>query len=98
MTPERAQALVDVGFVWDSYSAAWAQRFEDLKQFVAKYGHANVPSPFPENPQLSNWCKFQRREYKSLLDGGNGKGKLSQTHMDRILALESLGFQWELRR
>ena len=98
MTPERAQALVDVGFVWDSYSAAWSQRFEDLKQFVAKYGHANVPSPFPENPQLSNWCKFQRREYKSLLDAGNGKGKMSQTHMDRIMALESLGFQWELRR
>ena len=98
MTPERAQALVDVGFVWDSYSAAWSQRFEDLKQFVAKYGHANVPSPFPENPQLSNWCKFQRREYKSLLDAGNTKDKMSQTHMDRIMALESLGFQWELRR
>jgi hypothetical protein len=97
MTQERAQALADVGFVWDSYSSAWAQRYEDLKKFVQKYGHANVPSPFPENPQLSNWCKFQRREYKNLVEN-KGKSVPSQTHMDRILAMEELGFQWELRR
>lgn len=92
MTDERIVALEQVGFVWDSHGAAWLERWQELVQFQQQYGHANVPSNHPHNPQLATWVKCQRRQYKLFWDG-----KPSNMNLERIQRLESVGFEWELR-
>ena len=44
-----------------------------------KYGHAQVPIGWEENPQLANWVSTQRQEYKLL-----GKGRSTRLSKDRI--------------
>jgi len=103
MTPERAQVLEQVGFVWDAHSSTWVRRYQELQAYYEENGHTNVPSNYPRNPQLSTWCKFQRRQYKNLQRGGNGAGGGREPTGNsltpaRIQALEDIGFQWQLRR
>jgi hypothetical protein len=52
MTPERQQALQELGFTWDSHSVAWLERWQELAEFKEWYGHPNVPKKYPENSQL----------------------------------------------
>lgn len=92
MTDERIVALEQVGFVWDSHGAAWLERWQELVYFQQEFGHANVPSNHPQNPQLATWVKCQRRQYKLFWDG-----KPSNMNLERIQRLESVGFEWELR-
>jgi hypothetical protein len=101
MTPERAQILEEVGFAWDAHTSIWERRFRELRDFYVDEGHCNVPSNFPSNPQLSTWVKFQRRQYKALQKGRRCRGRSASGQSltpKRILALQELGFQWELRR
>ena len=45
MTMERAKKLVDIGFEWSTINpkhVTWETRYQELKQFQAKYGHAQV--------------------------------------------------------
>ena len=92
MTQERVRALEDIGFVWDSQGAAWGERLDELKEFRKVYMHCNVPSNYSENPQLATWVKCQRRQYKL-----HSEGKPSNMTQQRILELESIGFEWLLR-
>jgi hypothetical protein len=92
MTDERISVLEKIGFVWDSHVAAWEERRFELIEYKKSYGHCNVPSNYSNNRQLAVWVKRQRRQYKFFWDG-----KPSSMTNQRITALESIGFEWELR-
>lgn len=92
MTPDRAELLESLGFVWDSHNAAWTEKMYDLRQYRAKHGDCLVPSSFKSNPQLATWVKCQRRQYKLYREG-----KPSAMTPQRIAELEEMGFVWELR-
>jgi hypothetical protein len=92
MSDERIQALEDVGFVWDSHSAAWDERLDELIRYKGMTGHCNVPSRYAENRQLAIWVKRQRRQYKFYMEG-----QASSMTSERIVALDALGFQWDMR-
>jgi len=92
ITDERIKILNSHGFVWDSHEAAWEERIRQLKDFVKKHGTGSVPARYPQNPQLATWAKCQRRQYKL-----HNEGKPCNISVERILALDSLGFEWELR-
>jgi hypothetical protein len=92
MTDERISVLEKIGFVWDSHVAAWEERRNELIEYKKIYGHCNVPSNYSSNRQLAVWIKRQRRQYKFFWDG-----KPSSMTNERIAALESIGFEWELR-
>lgn len=94
LTAARAKILEDVGFVWDSHSALWVERLNELKEFRKIHGHCNVPSSYPENNQLSTWVKCQRRQYKLF----KSDKKRSNLNAERIAALETLGFEWDGRQ
>ena len=104
MTPKRAAALERVGLLWDSHSSTWQHRYLELYSFFMEHGHTNVPSDYPENPPLSAWVKFQRRKRRvagkekkintSRADHSNN----SNLTVERIQALDAIGFQWELRK
>eukprot|EP00980_Cylindrotheca_fusiformis_P002493 scaffold586_cov68-Cylindrotheca_fusiformis.AAC.2 len=92
LTKVRLQKLEEVGFVWDSHAAAWEQRHNELAAFRREHGHCNVPSQYPENPQLATWVKCQRRQCKIFR-----QGKKSNMTMERFTALDKLGFIWDLK-
>eukprot|EP00980_Cylindrotheca_fusiformis_P001950 scaffold442_cov110-Cylindrotheca_fusiformis.AAC.17 len=83
----RIRLLENIGFVWKVHSTAWQERFNELFTFWKTEGHCNVPSYFPENPQLSTWVISQRRHYNRHL-----AGKQSCITLERIALLDSLGF------
>jgi hypothetical protein len=93
LTRERQAALENLGFVWDSHAAVWEERLRELLEFRQVHGHCNVPSTFPENPQLSVWVKCQRRQYKLFRTGK----RASMTTADRMTRLTNLGFSWNPR-
>jgi hypothetical protein len=92
MTDERVTALEDIGFVWDSQGAAWAERLNELAEFRKIYLHCNVPS-YSENSRLATWVKCQRRQYRLF----HVEGKASNMTPLRISSLENMEFEWEIR-
>lgn len=83
MNPRKIEMLDSIGFTWDLHEAKWFEMLEDLKRFIAKEGHANVPQRVPEVKKLSIWVSTQRLNFK--------RGRMSK---ERFLILENLGFDW----
>ena len=94
MTDDRVEALEEHGFIWGSRGAAWQERWNELVKYQGMYGDCNVPSSYASNPSLATWVKCQRRQYKLYFEG---KANPAATP-ERIAELESLGFEWELRK
>eukprot|EP00540_Astrosyne_radiata_P003404 CAMPEP_0116844208 /NCGR_PEP_ID=MMETSP0418-20121206/12535_1 /TAXON_ID=1158023 /ORGANISM="Astrosyne radiata, Strain 13vi08-1A" /LENGTH=334 /DNA_ID=CAMNT_0004475085 /DNA_START=36 /DNA_END=1040 /DNA_ORIENTATION=- len=92
MTPERLKILNDIDFVWDSHEAAWHEKLNELNTYRKVHGNCLVPSNYKKNPQLATWVKCQRRQYKLYWEG-----RPSAMTPDRIVQLEKLGFEWEIR-
>lgn len=92
LVDERQQKLESVGFIWDSHSAKWQQRLNQLLEYKKEHGHCRVPSTYPINPQLAMWVKSQRRQFKLYRSGLN-----SNLSEERLKSLNNLGFTWELR-
>lgn len=90
---ERYEMLTDIGFIWDAKEALWESKLHELKTYKKIHGNCSVPVHYPPNPALGTWVKFQRRQYKLYK-----KGCESYLTLSRILALEEVGFSWELRR
>ena len=67
MTDERVQLLENIGFIWDSHAAAWAEKLHELKDYARQRGDCNVPSTFPDNPQLATWVKVSQTSCIVLL-------------------------------
>lgn len=91
MTSERLDLLNSVGFVWDSHDVNWREKLDGLEAFRIGHRHCNVPSNFTDK-KLATWVKCQRRQYKLYWDG-----KPSAMSPERILELEKVGFEWEIR-
>ena len=71
-------------------SVTWLNRLEELYEFKSEHGHCNVPQ---RPSQLGKWVQRQRTQYKYML-----KGVPSQMTKERIELLESIGFNWSLKR
>ncbi|CAJ1946696.1 unnamed protein product [Cylindrotheca closterium] len=95
ITPARIEALNKMTFVWDPHSAFWEERLNELYEFRDKYGHCNVPTKFPDNPQLAIWAKCQRRQFKLFVSDGP---KRSNMTVDRIAKLSRVGFVFNPRQ
>jgi hypothetical protein len=93
MTEDRNKALEQLNFVWDPYSAFWEERLKELRAFQDMHGHCNVPSTYPENPQLAVWVKCQRRHFKLYGEGA----KRSNMTLARIAKLARVGFLFKPR-
>jgi len=62
LSDERAAQLVVLpGWTWDSLDSAWERGYSALKGFVAREGHARVPSKYVEDGnKLGQWVVVQR--------------------------------------
>eukprot|EP00531_Pseudo-nitzschia_arenysensis_P000520 CAMPEP_0116144978 /NCGR_PEP_ID=MMETSP0329-20121206/16322_1 /TAXON_ID=697910 /ORGANISM="Pseudo-nitzschia arenysensis, Strain B593" /LENGTH=1028 /DNA_ID=CAMNT_0003640501 /DNA_START=11 /DNA_END=3094 /DNA_ORIENTATION=- len=66
------------------------KRFNELRQFIAIFGDANVPQQFPENHSLGIWVNKMRMERKKW-DTGSERTSLTER---KIELLESIEFIW----
>eukprot|EP00522_Entomoneis_paludosa_P004392 CAMPEP_0172472424 /NCGR_PEP_ID=MMETSP1065-20121228/68318_1 /TAXON_ID=265537 /ORGANISM="Amphiprora paludosa, Strain CCMP125" /LENGTH=1017 /DNA_ID=CAMNT_0013230559 /DNA_START=356 /DNA_END=3407 /DNA_ORIENTATION=- len=89
LTPERIEALQDLGFVWDVYRDCWQDKIGELRAYKEKHSNCDVPCRYAENPQLAIWVKCQRRQYKLYTEG-----RPSSITLERIRELEQMGFCW----
>jgi hypothetical protein len=90
LTAVRMQKLNDVEFVFTkNANPKFEERFEDLVEFHAKYGHCRPPRSDPSG--LGKWVQRQRE----LMDL-HKEGKKTPLSQDRIDKLNSLGFQWRV--
>jgi len=85
----------------------WLMRYEELKKFKAQFGHCSVPQKWAVNPALGSWVTVQRYRYRHIkvktemgLYYGHDKGKekRKEKSLDRIEALDRLGFQWRCQK
>lgn len=90
MTDSRLQKLNAIAFVWDSHAATWSERLFELVDYLRENGDCNVPATYQLNTPLSTWVKCQRRQYRLFQ-----KGSPSNMTLDRIKALDRLGFEWD---
>jgi len=61
----------------------WSQRISDLKIFIEKHGHCNVPTDFDEADSLGKWVKRQKNNRKLSLKNR--------------AVLEDLGFEFNFK-
>jgi hypothetical protein len=94
MTAERIRALDGIGFDWGTSKAElvsiWNERFQQLCEFKARFGHYLVPVKYPANPKLGVWVSKQRYHGKTYQEGTP-----SPMTAERIRVLESVGFEWD---
>jgi hypothetical protein len=85
LSSDRVTRLESLGFEWDPASKDWEKYFDDLKAFHAEHGHCRVPQKSKCHKELGRWVSSQRESYL--------RRKLCH---DRIVKLESIGFEWDL--
>jgi hypothetical protein len=85
LTSERRERLDAIGFDWDPLETAWNGQYMKLVKYKEEHGDCNVPAGWKKDPSLATWVATQRLRKAKLTD-------------DRRNALDSLGFQWKLRR
>jgi Helicase associated domain len=73
------------------HASRWAQKFEELLEYQHKFGHCLVPYAYVENLGLAGWVKRQRYQYKIRREGN----ERSNMTLERITALEEIGFVWD---
>ena len=95
ITEEHIRELDNVGFEWglsrtDSASAIWGERFREVCEFKAQFGHYLVAQNDSANLKLGKWIVTQRSNYRLYQEG-----KPTSMTAERIGELESVGFEWE---
>jgi hypothetical protein len=98
MTEERALALDSIGFCWDTHEQIWGERLRELCSYRAVHGDCMVPTSYAKNAKqgtskLATWVHHQRRQYKKFTEG-----KPCHITIERIRALEAIGFAWDPRK
>jgi len=95
MNVDSIQALEAISFTLEikkrSY-VPWMARYEELKQHKLQKGHSEVPQNYNDNPNLDSWVLTRRKHYRLLKEG-----KPSHMSVDRIGALEFIGFTWKMQ-
>ncbi|KAL3935650.1 MAG: hypothetical protein SGBAC_008870 [Bacillariaceae sp.] len=68
----------------------WDATYDDLIEYKKVNHHCCVPYDYPPNPSLARWVKRQRYQYKLFQ-----KGQASAMTLQRVKALEKIGFIWD---
>ena len=94
LSVERVKRLNELNFQWGlRNSATWNKHFSELQEFKQEWGHCNVPQKYEQCPKLGSWVNTQRTQYALL-----NKGDKSMINDERMLQLETLGFQWKVKK
>lgn len=89
MTIERFKLLESIGFEWSIFKG-WEDKFRELIDYKVANGHTNIPV---RDGPLGVWVGNQRTQYRMYREN-----KRSSMNPRRIELLESVGFEWSLRK
>jgi len=91
LTDERLERLEGIGFRWAKRrgKVRWEEKYNELLQYKARFGHCHVPTKYKENTALGRWVSTQRAECKKFC-----KGEKSSMTAEKIRRLDSIGFAW----
>merc|ERR1712232_358130 len=67
----------------------WQVWIKKLEKYNEEHGNTNVPRNYNIDPGLAKFVQRQRKQYDLMM-----KGNRSKMTNDRVLKLESLGFDW----
>ena len=83
LSPEVKSRLDMLGFEWSRKREIthWEVRYRELKEFYERFGHAQVPIHWEENPKLATWVMLLRRRKERLA-------------ADQVRLLDALQFAW----
>jgi len=87
LSSDKIQQLESIGFEWERHNNQWQQMVGQLLKFKEQHNHCNVPQRFQQDQALASWVNTQRQAYKK-----------NQLPSVKIKQLESIGFQWILRK
>jgi hypothetical protein len=92
---EHIQALDGIGFDWETSKtdSTWSERFRELCEFKAQFGHCLVAQNYPDNLKLGRWVSNQRARCREFQ-----QGKPSPVKAEHIRALDGIGFDWGTRK
>ena len=90
LSRQRMKRLEEMGFIFDLLEYAWQLMYNQLKEYMQKYGDCNVPATH-ENRALSKWVSTQRSNYKALMENPN----TCYFPKHRRDALDDIGFLWD---
>jgi hypothetical protein len=95
MTPERLDALKEIGFTWAKRKgqATWDAKFYQLKEYKGMHGDCLIPTKYSKDLALGRWVSTQREQYR-LWKEGDPKSKMNY---ERAKKLEEVGFVWRLQ-
>ena len=73
----------------------WKLRYNELREYTNKFGDCLVPSKYKKNPALGNWVTYQRKRYRTYM---NGESRTSKVHKalstEEFRLLMDVGFVW----
>ena len=93
LTPERIQALDEVGMVWDVADHLWQQYYGACLTYYHAHGNLNIPAKYitADGLRLGVWVNTIRSAY-------HGKRLDYRLLPEQINALDELGMIWDKRR
>eukprot|EP00522_Entomoneis_paludosa_P008864 CAMPEP_0172451348 /NCGR_PEP_ID=MMETSP1065-20121228/9431_1 /TAXON_ID=265537 /ORGANISM="Amphiprora paludosa, Strain CCMP125" /LENGTH=762 /DNA_ID=CAMNT_0013203299 /DNA_START=73 /DNA_END=2361 /DNA_ORIENTATION=+ len=77
---------------------SWEEHFQNLVEFQAEHGHANVPQAYGK---LGVWLSGQRKAYNMIESGRANEAQSKRCAFltaERIERMEALGVKWRLRK
>lgn len=84
LTEEEIHLLDELKFTWAARERGnWEDNIALIEEFIAKNGHCEIPTNYPENPKLGRFVNNVRSQ--------NNRGELSP---ERLSQLDALGFAW----
>jgi hypothetical protein len=87
LSEDRIAKLNQIGFVWKILEDAWLTRYNELLEYKRTFGDCNVTFRYKQNPQLGQWVRGQRWNFKNKALSENRVAKLNQ-----------IGFLWKIKR
>lgn len=70
LTPERIEALNDLGMIWDYHSKQWDENYDAAKKYYEEHGDLNMPSDYKseQGVLIKTWLNNTKKRYDSLSD------------------------------
>jgi hypothetical protein len=104
LVPTSSEEQEEQGHFRDYQAVTWALRLKEATDFRLLHGHCAIPGD-AANQVLARWAKRQRNNYRLLMKQGNThKHKHKHKHKaqlltgERVMALEHIGFVFDLRQ
>jgi len=64
LSPEKQQALDELGFVWSPRDYQWEQLYKKLHLYKMVFGDFNIPKDNPNYQKLYSWVNRQRKQFR----------------------------------